>query len=251
MNEFMKKDNYIILNVPSAEVYIPYEIVGDPSKGNPVAYEYGNGVRTIGLFNMRFFDKDEIEKKDRDKSPLRTFNYPNLITMYPSKKDTEILQLSADLEEDKYYVLEFHRGDVIMEAKSQKSSKNCETFMNFLIKGKLPKGLNYTDLYFAWERNFQINGVNPGVPSITLQTIISENCRSKNDPMKQFRKVVSDKGVTMTDYKVHNMVNICSNSSVLNALTFERFSDMLTSSLNMSKTGQAQNTTPLEKVLTM
>jgi hypothetical protein len=123
--------------------------------------------------------------------------------------------------------------------------------MNQLIRGKLPKGLNYMDLYFSWIKNFEVNGVNPGVPAITLQLIISENCRAKNDPMKQFRKIVNDKGVTLFDYKVHNMVDICSNSSVFNALIFERFSEMLTSSINMTKEDLKQNTTPLESVLYM
>ena len=45
----------IIINVPYAEAYIPYDLVGDPSKGNPVAYDYGEGFCSIGLFNIRFF----------------------------------------------------------------------------------------------------------------------------------------------------------------------------------------------------
>jgi hypothetical protein len=69
--------------------------------------------------------------------------------------------------------------------------------------------------------------------------------------MKQFRKIVNNEGVTLYDYKVHNMVDICSNSSVFNALIFERFSEMLTSSINMTKEGVKQNTTPLEKIVTM
>ena len=248
MNEFKKEGDYIILNAPYAEAYIPYSIVGDEEKGNPTAYFYGEGLRTVGLFNIRFYNDDDDE---RDSAPLRTLNYPNVITMYPSGIETSTLQLAPDMDPDKYYVLQFFTGDIIMESRIQKNSKNCELFMNLLIKGKLPKGLSYTDLYFAWEKNFQINGLNPGVPAITLQTIISENCRDKNDPMNQFRKVVANPGVSMSDYKVQNMVDICSNSSVLNALTFERFGQMLANSLNMSKTGKAQNTTPLEKVLTM
>lgn len=248
MNEFKKEGDYIVLNAPYAEAYIPFSIVGDEEKGNPTAYFYGEGLRTIGLFNIRFYNDDGDE---RDSAPLRTLNYPNVITMYPSGIETATLQLAPDMDPDKYYVLQFFTGDIIMESRIQKNSKNCELFMNLLIKGKLPKGLSYTDLYFAWEKNFQINGLNPGVPAITLQTIISENCRDKNDPMNQFRKVVANPGVSMSDYKVQNMVDICSNSSVLNALTFERFGQMLANSLNMSKTGKAQNTTPLEKVLTM
>lgn len=248
MNEFIKKDDKVILNTPYAEAYIPKDIMGDPEKGNPTAYFYGDGIRTTGLFNIRFYQSDE---EPRESAKLRTFNYPNTITMYPSDTENLTLQLDPDMDEDKYLVLKFYKGDVIMDAKIQQGSKNCEGFLNLLIKGKLPKGLNYTDLYFSWMKNFAINNTNPGVPAITLQIIVSENCRAKGDPKKQFRKIVNNKGVSMTDYKVHNMVNICSNSSVLNALMFERFGEMLTYSLNMSNSDMKQNKTPLEEVLTM
>lgn len=248
MNEFVKSGDHIVLNVPYAEAYIPASIFGDADKGNPTAYEYGEGIRTVGLFNIRFYKSDD---SSRDASKLRTFNYPNMITMFPSEKEFLTLKLSPDMDEDKYLVLKFFEGDIIMSTRIQQNSKNCEYFMNLLIKGKLPKGLSYVDLYLAWEKNFRINNVNPGVPAITLQTIISENCRAKGDPRTQFRKVVDTPGTTLSDYKVHNMVDICSNSSVMNALTFERFKEMLTSSLNMSISNVKQNTTPLEDVLRM
>ena len=250
MNEFRLSSDgeNVVLNVPYAEVYIPYDVYNDsPDKGGkPVAYAYGDGVRTIGLFNIRFY-KDEDQ--DRNSTKLRTFNYPNTITMMPSDKEVVTMQLEPTMDEDKYVVFKFYEGDIIMSSKIQKSSKNCEDFMNQLIKGKLPKGLSYTDLYFAWIKNFEINGMNPGVPAIILQMIISENCRTKEDPMVQFRKVVNNPGVQLTDYTVHNMVDICSNSSVFNALTFERFKEMLATSLSMTRRGTQQNTTPLEEVL--
>lgn len=252
MNEFTTSSDgeHIVLNVPYAEVYIPYDVYDDsPDKGGrPVAYAYGEGVRTIGLFNIRFYDDEDA---DRNSTKLRTLNYPNTITMMPSDKEVVTMQLDPTMDEDKYVVFKFYKGDIIMATKIQQSSKNCEDFMNQLIKGKLPKGLSYTDLYFAWVKNFEINGVNPGVPAIILQMIISENCRTKDDPMVQFRKIVGNPGVTLTDYIVHNMVDICSNSSVFNALTFERFADMLSTSINMTKKGVKQNTTPLEEVLYM
>ena len=238
--------NNIIVNVPYAEAYIPHDLVGDPSKGNPVAYEYGEGIRTIGLFNIRFFSGED---EDREKPKLRLFKYPNEIIMYPSDRETKILKLDKNLQEEKYLILKFFQGDIIMAANIEKKSQKCEAFMNQLIMGKLPKGLRYDDLYFSWEKNFKINGVDPGVPAISKQMIIAENCRVNGDPSKQFWKIVNNPGVTMYDYKVHNMVDICANSSVLNALIFERFGDMVTSSLNMTKEGVKQNTSPLEEVL--
>lgn len=248
MNEFTINGDYIVLDAPYAEAYIPQAVVGDPQKGRPVAYEYGDGFHTTGLFNIRFYKSDS---EPRDSVKLRTFNYPNVILMYPTYKEVATLKLSKGMDEDKYVILKFYKGDIIMNKKIQKGSKNCEEFMDLFIKGKLPKGLSYEDLYYAWVKNFRINGVDPGVPMATLQFVISENCRSKDDPMKQFRKVINNEGVSSTDYKVHNMVDVCSNSSVMNALVFERFGEMLTSSLNMSKSGVKQNTSPLEVVLSI
>ena len=252
MNEFAKNGDHIVVNVPYAEAYIPYDLIGDSEKGKPNAFYYGEGVKATGLFNMRFFDSIHEDKVvDRSKYPIRTFNYPNVITMYPSDKEILTLQLSPDMDEDKYLVLKFEQGDIMMSTKIPQNSKNCEAFMDLLIKGKVPRGLSYTNLYLAWMKNFQINGIDPGVPAITIQMIISENCRSKDDPSISFRKVIGKGETSETDYRVHNMADICSNSSVMNALTFERFSQMLTYSLNMSDHPEQQTMTPLEKVLTM
>ena len=51
VTEFKKSEDgkNIVLAVPYAEAYIPCDIIGDPDKGNPVAYEFGEGIRTIGL----------------------------------------------------------------------------------------------------------------------------------------------------------------------------------------------------------
>lgn len=236
----------IIINTPYAEAYIPYALVGDPEKGNPVAYNYGDGISTIGLFNIRFFNSDD---EARDKPKLRVFKYPNEIVMYPSDREVKTLQLDKNLQEEKYLILKFYKGDVIMAANIEQKSQKCEAFMNQLIQGKLPRGLRYDDLYFSWYKNFAINEVNPGVPAITLQMVVAENCRVLGDPSTQFRKIVNNPGVSMYDYEVDNMVDICANSSVLNALIFERFGDMLTSSLNMTKEGVKQKPTPLEEVL--
>lgn len=236
----------IVINTPYAEVYIPYAIVGDPTQGNPVAYEFGEGVTCTGLFNIKFFNNEE---DDRNKSKLRVFKYSNEITMYPSDREVKVLKLDKNMKEDKYLILKFYKGDIIMSANVEKKSQKCEAFMNHLIQGKLPKGLKYDDLYFSWNKNFKINAVNPGVPAITLQMIIAENCRAMGDMKKQFRKVVNNPGVSLYDYEVHNMVDICANSSVINSLIFERFGEMITSSMNMTKDGTKQNVTPLEEVL--
>ena len=106
VTEFKKSEDgkNIVLAVPYAEAYIPCDIIGDPDKGNPVAYEFGEGIRTIGLFNMRFYQNDEM---DRESTKLRTFKYPNVITMYPSDRETVELQLAPDMDPEKYLILKY------------------------------------------------------------------------------------------------------------------------------------------------
>jgi isopentenyl diphosphate isomerase/L-lactate dehydrogenase-like FMN-dependent dehydrogenase len=48
-----------------------------------------------------------------------------------------------------------------------------------------------------------------------------------------------------------NMNEVSSYTSVLSALTFERFSDKLTTSLNMTRENVVQNKSPIEKVISM
>lgn len=248
MNEFIKNGNQILLNVPYAEAYIPKSIFGDPESNATIASLYGDGVHTLGLFNMRFYNSDEDE---RTSAKLRTFNYPNTIDMYPTHIKKEKLTLDPDMDEDTYYVLKFYLGDVVMYDLVKKASQNCEKFLNILIQGKLPKGIEYQDIFFTWIKNLNINEVNPGVPSITMQIIISENARIKNNSAVQFRKIAGKEKTKISDYKIHNMVDVAGHNSVMSALTFNYFSDMLTNSLNMSKSGEKQNKTPLEKVLSM
>lgn len=246
MNEFIKNAEDIYINKMYAEAYIPESLFGDPAKEATIASEFGDGIKTIGMFYMHFFDSDE--NIDRDKAELYTFNYPNTIITYPSEYETQKLVINNI--EDRYRILKYYKGDVMMNSFIKQDSENCELFLKLLTSGKMPK-LEYDNLLTAWVKNFQINGLDPTVPAVIMQVIISEMCRYTKDPTKQFRKIAGKVKTTINDYSLMSMNDVSSFSSVLSALTFERFSDKLTTSLIMTLTGQEQNKTPIEKVLSM
>lgn len=246
MKEFVKDNENIYLNKIYAEAYIPEDLFSDGEKEATVASEYGNGIRTIGIFNMRFFDSED---EDREKIKIRTLNYPNMIETYPSEYET--LTLTINGIKDKYRVLKYYKGDIIMSAFIKQDSENCERFLNLLTSGKIPRTISYPDILTMWIKNFQINSINPEVPAVTLQVVISEMYRDPSNPMRQFRKVAGKGKVDMGDYLAMNMNGVSSYSSVMSALTFERFSDKLTTSLNITKGGIKQNKSPIEKVLSM
>lgn len=250
MNEFIKQDDNILLNANYAEAYIPDELFTDIDSDAPksaVAYMIGTQVHTIGVFNIRFM---ESEEDDPEKYPLRTFSYPTAIDTFP----TEVIKRRMSLNENPpeiYRVLRYMRGDIMMASRVIQATDNCEMFMNMLIRGKIPNTIPYDQLIHIWEDNFKINGIGPGTPSVTLQWIISEMCRYKSDPSLQFRKIAGKGNASMTDYLPGNMRTVASYTNVMNALTFENMGEMLTTSINITRSGRKQDRTPLEKVLTM
>lgn len=251
MNEFSKIEENIILNTEYAEAYIPFELYDDKAeKKSSVVTEFGEGIKTIGLFNMRFFPSDTAS---RHSTPLRTFNYPNMIVTYPTSHDVSTIALERGDEPEKYIILKYYKGDIIMNSAIEMNSTNCEVFLNLIMKGKIPKTLNYQDILKSWEQNFDINGIDPGVPSLTLQLILSEQCRSFSNPALQYRKVAGKKapGEGKEKYYIANMRTVASLTSVFNALTFENEGDMLMASINMTRENIPQFRSPIEKVLTM
>lgn len=259
MKEFIKQDGNIIMNAPYAEAYIPVDLFRNVDKESEitsaVAYDVGETINVVGVFNMRFMP-DEFA--DRDKYPLRTFVYPSPIDTRPSKTSYAKLKLTNhdDAEDDedafnmRYRVLQYYKGDIMMSASKQKSVANCEKLLAMISRGYIPNTIPYSHLVEIWAENFEINDVNSGVPSVTMQCIIAEQCRYSKNPRIPFRKIIGTGKAGETDYMMANMRTVASYNSTFSALTFEDMGQMLTSSINMTRSGTPQVKSPIEKVLT-
>jgi len=249
MNEFIERDGNIIVNVSYIEAYIPYDLFSDAEFKSAIAYEFNDYICMIGIFNMRCFGD---ESDARESSKLRTFTYPNMINTYPDSHTKEKLSLIPGDEIQEYMVLKYYRGNIMMEADTKHDSINCERFIELLNKGKIPSTVPYDDLLSLWLKNLQINNVDAGVPALIFQVIISELCRDRNDPSKQFRKTIGkDPSIPHTNYFPANTNAVSAYSSVFAGLTFEKVAEKLTTSLNMSLEGKEQIKSPIEQVLSM
>lgn len=249
MNEpFFTEDDRVYVNADYIEAYIPEDSFSDKDTEATVACFYDEGVKTFGIFAIRVFPSEDTP---RSKVPLKTFAWPNPIETYPTTWTTEKMKLFPTDDETKYVVLKYYKGDLMMDAISKQDTLNCEKFINFLTKGKFSRSISCDTVEALWVQNFQINKFNPGVPGIIQQMIISEMYRSIDNPILQFRKTTKDPNVTSRDGVWYNMNEVSSFTNVLSSLTFERISDKITTSLNMSKSDQKQNRSPVEKVLSM
>ena len=244
-NEFIRKDDNIIVNVDHMEAYIPEDLFKNEESNSAIATMYGEAFKVMGLFNMRVSNTPD---EDLSKTPLRTFNYPNMILTYPSSSYTKEMSLTNNDEPIRYRVLCYTRGDIMMSATMPKNADNSVKFLNMLTRGKIPSTLTYNQVWDAWLANLESNSVNPGIPYLYMQCIIAELYRSAKNPTIPFRKVYG-KDMNSNAYSVSNMRGTAAYSSVFTAQVFEDMGRMLTTSINMCRRGITQDPSPIEKVL--
>lgn len=250
MKEFVLSDDKILVNVPYAEAYIPRELFNDDDETkSSICVQYADGFKVVGMFNMRFYESEDVP---RESTKLRTFSFPNMIMTYPTDFTVEKLNLSANEDgEEPYLILKYYMGDVIMASEDVQSPANCTKFLNMITKGKIPSTIPYDKFESIWQMNFQINRFNPQVPSVVLQMIWAEMCRDPNDLTKPYRMLYGKGDVSPIGYVETNMNNVAAATSVFSALSFERVTEKLAASLNMTKSGIEQRRSPVEEVLTM
>lgn len=246
----IKRDGNIIVNVDRLEIYIPKDLfnperIDKDIEHAAVATSFGDGFKIMAIMNARVAVKPEDKIEN---SPIYTFNYPQMIITYPTSSSDETLTLFKDSEPEQYKVLKYVQGDILMPAQIQRNADNCTKFLNILTKGKIPRTIKYEDIFHLWKKNLEINEVNPGVPDVFLQFIISEIYRDRNNPAKKFRFVYG-KDMSNNNYQPSNMRGAVASSSVFASQIFEHMSRMMTTSINMTRRGLKQERSPIEKVL--
>lgn len=251
---FIKQDDYVLLNAPYMEAYIKSDLFApaeESDKGTVMAARFGDAFHLIGVFNVRIFNNPD---QDREKVPIKTFCYPNMIETFPSENIEMKLNLndSDDDEDTKYLVLKYYRGDRIMPARIKKDSLNCEKYVNMMCNGKIPNTIAYKDLSKLWLKNFEINGIDLEVPVVTVESMVATLCRDAKNPRNPYRLTAGKKeDYDQNGYIAVNTRQVTSYTNVMSALTFEDMGAMLTASLNMSKDDDAQIESPFEDILRM
>lgn len=241
-NAYFKMDNkYIYLNAPQADFYLPMDYFKSPGG---FAEEKGSIIRTIGIFDVGF------KNEKGDITATKVFNVPTWIELFIGDTDMDKVKLAGYEEPIDCMILHYRKGDKIMNNGTIEDSSNCESYLQFILKGKLPDNIPYEKSLRIWEKNQDLNGVGLGVTSVIEELILAGIYRYKNDPTKKFAQVIGRKpNTSQFDYRMLNIREICQYSSTFTALTFEDFDSMVTTSLNRTRTKQDENYSPVEQLL--
>ena len=244
MSDYFKSDGrFIYLLKPYCEFYIP-QFYFDGTNG--FAQDMGASINVMGIFNIGFFENGKLKE-------MRILNLPSWITVYVYDNMNKAVHLPGETDPVPCRVLQFYQGNKVMNSSIIQDSENCEKYLDFILKGKVPSSVPYNASIALWRKNQVMNKVHMGVPSVIEELILSATYRYKKDVTKKFAHVIGKdpKGVSQFDYKMVNVRQICQFTSTFTAVTFEDIDSMITTSLNRTREKKAETASPIEKVLKM
>lgn len=240
MNYFRSDGKFIYLDAEYAEFYIPKYYFEDTNK---FAEDAGNVIKSLGIFDVGIFESGKLKE-------MKVLNLPTWIDLFVIDSEDRDINLPNDNEITPCKVLKYSKNHKIMNSAVIQDSSNVESFLNFVIKGKVPSIVPYEKSLQIWRKNQSLNNTNLGVPAVIEELILSVSYRDKNDPGKKFSHVIGkDPNVSQYDYVMNNIRQICQYTSTFTAITFEDLDSMVTTSLNRTRTNGNEAFSPVEGLI--
>lgn len=242
MQYFKSDGNYIYLEAPAIEFYIP-KYYFDPA--NKFAESLRDTVRTLGVFDVGIFDNGKLIE-------MRVLNLPTWVDLFVYDSDERTMKLPNEEENTVCVVLKYIKGEKIMASSIVQDSSNVESYVNFTLKGKVPTIVPYEKSLQIWKKNQLMNNASLGVPDVMQELILSVSYRYKKDPGKKFSHVIGkNPTISQYDYVMNNIRQICQYTSTFTALTFEDIDSMITTSLNRTRNKGEEAYSPIESLIKM
>jgi hypothetical protein len=235
MSIFFKTENNVIkVACPYLRIYIPNSYFEEE-----IAELVGTQIETIGIFYM---SAHNTEDEPLEKGKISSLKLPSSITISPTRK--EKMRLFIGDSDEIFTVLYFTKGEIFLPtAEVLQTPKNTLSFINLLHYGKLPANISYPEIITIYRKNLAMNNVNLKVPSVLLESIISELCRSKNNRNLPYR-LDKGKGFTYAPIKMLPHLN-----STFASLSFEDPNKGIALSIKRTKDNKEQALTSVEKVI--
>lgn len=240
MSYFKTDNQYLYLEAPYAEFYIP-KVYFD---GGRYAEDRGSIIETLGLFHVGIFKNGELQE-------MKIFNAPTMLNLFVNDSEERDVKLPGNNDGlTPCKVIKYNKGHKITDAGVIQDASNVESFLDLIIKGKIPNNIPYNETLNIWRRNQELNGAHLGVPSVILELILSVTYRDKDDPGRKFSRVIGANPETSPfAYVTNNFRQVCQYTSTFAGLTFEDIDSMISTSLNRTRNHGEEAYSPLESLL--
>lgn len=240
MGYFKIINNYICLDAQAMEFYIPKYYFDEKNK---FAEKLRYTIKCLGVFDVGIFENGNLKE-------MKVLNLPSMVDIYVYDYEDRVMTLPNNDEPEPVTVVKYIKGQQIMPTTVVADSTNVESFMNFVLKGKVPSIVPYEKSLQIWMKNQRMNDAGLGVPDVMEELILSVSYRYKKNPHTKFSHVIGkNPNMSQYDYVMNNVRQICQYTSTFTAVTFEDMDMMITTSLNRTRTHSEEAYSPIEDLL--
>ena len=125
MDYFRSDGQFIYLNKPYAEFYIPQSYFE-----SKFAEDQGTSIKVMGIFNVGFFENDKL-------AAIKVINLPTWIHIFLYDYDNRKVELPGESEPVPCRVIKYFKDNKIMNSASEKLPRNPRelfVFMTFQMR---------------------------------------------------------------------------------------------------------------------
>jgi len=225
----LENKSFIVKENIYVEVRIPDEYFE-----SGISTVVGDSVTTFGFLDILVWDEYHEDLKDSDAVNI-LLRMPTIIRTSPSR-------ITHDTKKS-VSILEYHGGDkFITTTLIARKSEVVKTYIELLLRGKIPNDIPYNEIGEYLEKSMQINNVNLKANSIFFDIIVMMVSRDPGNLSRQFRELLTDNPKTsMLARKLINMDAIPSLTSQFSAITGGNPKYGITSSIGAIRSGDMVN----------
>jgi hypothetical protein len=195
-------------------------------------YREATCVETMGLFPVKFYDKDGKE----------------LLSTMMSIPAVLSFNVYSDIQEDPdNYIVTYEPEALICNLGIQKSVANVEYFINQIFLDSKSPQMPYDLFLEMMFRCMEINSIDLTGPSITYELLARRVCRTGNDTFaKTYGKNQSVDPLSYTKLRFREAVQ---DDGVLQGVLFQSISESMNKGLAATLNGREPVDTPLERII--
>jgi uncharacterized protein YifE (UPF0438 family) len=231
------EEGKIVVSCYSMEVYVPKSYFDEE-----IAELVGDKIQTIGILLVRVFKTENSQPK------IYRINFAgNIAFSFSSERKEHAEFIKGDA--DTYNVYSLEEGDIFLDSETiVPSSNNLKNFVKLLHSGKLPK-TTYESIYKQYMNIQESNNIMLKVSSATLEAMIAELTRWKDDKLVPFRMAIDNPKVTESDYQMVSLKTLPFLISTFSGLSFEDIDKAILYGIERKKSNKKNIITPMEETI--
>lgn len=231
----------VILNTGRLELFVYNKYLGN------LAEIEGEIVNSIGIMPYKYYAKWDDEK------PVKTgtVSIPSNVAFRPTELEMDVTTtIYPESDPKQYMVMTFFEKEKCWANMLIQSMSAAMAFTKAMLAAKLDTNIPYSMLTPYWQSVGISNHFSIGISGPAMGMIVRHVCRDKKDRSKFYAQTLAENPkIGQVSYQILNSRELCAESGVFAAISFEDMNAAIDNSINITKEKKRQPNNAVEDII--